>query len=166
MQLQPDQAAAIISVPEKPLEEFTGHEDFKNDMLRAYLLQLLIQSLRTMRPEGENPANRHHYLLLRSFEKLVELHFSQKKLPKEYAEMLFVTPNHLNAMCSATVGKTACEIIRNRVVPAANRFLVNSQLHIAETACQLNFEDNAYFSRFFKKYTSSTPEAFRKSQEV
>ncbi|MES2775718.1 MAG: helix-turn-helix domain-containing protein [Bacteroidota bacterium] len=166
MQLQPGQQAPIIALTEKLLEEFSGDEDFKNDLLRAYLLQLLIQFARNCRPEGLSPANRQHYLLLRNFEKLVEQHYSQKKLPKEYAEMLFVTPSHLNAMCNATTGRSAGEMIRDRVLLEAKRLLVNSQLHIAEIAYQLNFEDNAYFSRFFKKYTSVTPEAFRKTHKV
>jgi len=96
----------------------------------------------------------------------VEQHYPEKKLPKAYAEMLFVTPNHLNAICTATAGKSAGELIRERVLLEAKRLLVNSQMSIAEIGYQLNFEDNAYFSRFFKKYTSVTPEAFRKTQKV
>jgi AraC family transcriptional regulator, transcriptional activator of pobA len=104
--------------------------------------------------------------LLRNFEKLVEQHYKEKKLPREYAEMLFVTPNHLNTMCTTTAGKSAGELIRERVLLEAKRLLVNSQLSIAEIGYQLSFEDNAYFSRFFKKYTATTPESFRKTHKV
>ena len=166
MQLKKNQLPVIVTLVEKLLEEFNCDEDFKNDLLRAFLLQLLIHFARNCRPDGLTKTNKHHYILLRNFEKLVEQHYKAKKLPKEYAEMLFVTPNHLNTMCTTTAGKSAGELIRERILLEAKRLLVNSQLSIAEIGYQLSFEDNAYFSRFFKKYTAVTPEAFRKTHKV
>jgi AraC-like DNA-binding protein len=84
-----------------------------------------------------------------------------KKLPKEYAEMLYITPNHLNALVNATIGKSAGTLIRDRILLEAKRMLVNSDQNVNEIAYQLQFEDNAYFSRFFKKYTDTSPEKFR-----
>ncbi len=77
--------------------------------------------------------------------------------------MLFVTPNHLNALSKHVTGKPAGELIRDRVILEARRLLVNTGTTIAEVASELEFEDNSYFSKFFKKYTGQTPEAFRKS---
>jgi len=39
--------------------------------------------------------------------------------------------------------------------------LANSDLMVGQIAEALNFEDNAYFTRFFKKYLGTTPEKFR-----
>lgn len=85
-------------------------------------------------------------------------------MPKEYAGLLFITPNHLNALCKASVGKSAGEMIRDRLLLEAKRMLANSAMSVSEIAYDLRFEDNAYFSRFFKKYTGHTPEEFRKTQ--
>ena len=77
--------------------------------------------------------------------------------------MLHITPNHLNAVCTKVYGHSAGEHIRNRVMVEAKRLLVNMPgVTVAEIAYQLNFDDNAYFSRFFKKYAGETPEKFRK----
>jgi len=56
---------------------------------------------------------------------------------------------------------SAGELIRNRVLLEAKRLLVNLDLTINEISGLLNFSDSAYFTRFFKKYTGQTPEAFR-----
>jgi AraC-like DNA-binding protein len=88
------------------------------------------------------------------------------KLPKEYAELLYITPNHLNALCRDLVGKTAGELIRERVLLEAKRLLTNLNITAAEIAYELNFQDNSYFSRFFRKYTGQTPEIFRKQFDV
>ncbi|MBL0309309.1 MAG: helix-turn-helix domain-containing protein [Bacteroidetes bacterium] len=96
------------------------------------------------------------------FEKLVREHYKTKKAVSEYAELLFITPNYLNAICKKTKGKVAGELIRDRIMIEAKRLLAHSDLTVAEIAFELNFEDNSYFGRFFKKYDGKTPAHFRK----
>jgi AraC-like DNA-binding protein len=90
------------------------------------------------------------------------MNFATHKLPKDYAEMLFITPNHLNALCRETLNTPAGEIIRNRVALEAKRLLTNLDLTITEIAYRLGFADNSYFTKFFKKQTNTNPEDFRK----
>jgi len=61
------------------------------------------------------------------------------------------------------VGLQAGEIIRNRVILEAKRLLTNPQLTITEIALELNFNDNSYFTKFFRKTEEVTPEEFRKN---
>jgi len=74
-----------------------------------------------------------------------------------------MTPNHLNALTNNVLGKSAGDLIRERVLLEAKRLLANSDLLISQIAESLQFEDNAYFTRFFKKYLGTTPEGFRVS---
>ena len=94
---------------------------------------------------------------------MIEAHYREIKLPKEYADLLFVTPNYLNALSQELLGKTAGELIRDRVLLEAKRLLTNSaSITVSEVATELNFQDNSYFNRFFKKYAKVTPDEFRK----
>jgi AraC-like DNA-binding protein len=61
------------------------------------------------------------------------------------------------------VGKTAKQIIDERRVTEAKRLLFWNEHTIKEIAWQLNFEDDGYFNRFFKKHTGHTPAVFQKS---
>ncbi len=54
-------------------------------------------------------------LLLANFEQLINKHYNIR-LPKEYAELLYITPNHLDALCQDLLGKTAGELIRDRIL--------------------------------------------------
>ena len=101
-------------------------------------------------------------VLLRNFRKLIDQHYLSIRLPKEYADLLYVTPNHLNALCHDLLGKTAGELIRDRILLEAKRLLTNANMTIAEISYTLNFQDNSYFNRFFKKYAGVTPDEFRK----
>ncbi len=143
------------------LEEFEQGGDFNMDILRGMLTIILVRLSRVAPNTFKQGASKHNQVLMRQFEKLIEIHFREKRLPKEYAEMMFVTPNHLNALTNNVMGKSAGELIRERVLLEAKRLLANSDLMIGQIAEILQFEDNAYFTRFFKKYLGTTPEGFR-----
>ncbi len=153
-----DEAHALM---EKMLREFQADNAFKQEILRGMLLQLMVLLSRQLPLETVTGISRHQRVVLRNFERLIETHYRDKRLPRDYAEMLYITPNHLNALVNSVIGKPAGELIRDRVVLEAKRLLVNSDMTISQIADLLNFEDNAYFTRFFKKYTAMSPEVFR-----
>lgn len=76
--------------------------------------------------------------------------------------MLYVTPNHLYALCKDLTDLSAGELIRNRILLEAKRLLTNAKINVSEIAVDLGFADNSYFSKFFKKYEGVSPEVFRK----
>ena len=136
-------------------------DDFSRDAIFYSIGTLLVRASRlfTQRTKSEAPD------LLFAFQELIELHFMEKRTPKEYAALMNITPNHLNTLVKKKSGKSAGELIRQRVILEAKRLLAHTQLSVAETAYQLGFSDNSYFGRFFKKYTGATPESFRRKQQ-
>jgi AraC family transcriptional regulator, transcriptional activator of pobA len=79
----------------------------------------------------------------------------------EIAAKIFVTPNYLNELCRAHLGMSAQTILHTQVCTEAKRLLRHTALTINEVSDQLGFESPAYFSRFFKKHTETTPTAYR-----
>lgn len=142
-------------------EEFESDQEFKLDAIRGLLLTVLIHLSRATPRTVREGISKHSDTLMRQFEFLIEQHFREKRLPKDYAELMFITPNYLNTLTNNAIGKSAGEIIRDRILLEAKRLLGNSDLMIGQIAAMLHFEDNAYFTRFFKKYTGLTPEGFR-----
>ena len=134
-------------------------------MIRLKLLELFIIVDRCCNNKKIKNFPQQKQMLLRNFKQLIDKQFRLIKLPKEYAELLYVTPNHLNALCQDLLGKTAGDVIRDRILLEAKRLLTNEGMTITEIAYDLNFQDNSYFTRFFKKYTGTTPEEFRKKLE-
>ncbi len=143
------------------LEEFEKGGEYTMDILRGMLVIILVRLSRAVPDTLRENTSKHNLMLMRQFEILIEQHYRDKRLPKEYAELMFITPNHLNALANVTVGKSAGELIRERILLEAKRLLANSDLMVSQIAETLSFEDNAYFTRFFKKYLGITPERFR-----
>lgn len=137
-------------------------EVFQSDIIRALLLQVFILIDQNHFASKPQTIPQYNYALLKNFQKLIEKNYTNLKLPMEYADLLYITPNHLNALCKEHLGIQAGEVIRNRIILEAKRLLINQQTSISEIAYFLNFKDNSYFSKFFKKQVGITPEEFRK----
>ncbi len=162
IQIAPSLQQEIISLFESIITESENPARMGMDMIRTLLLQIFIRLNRTNTDNKEQQLPAYNYTLLKTFQKLIEKNFGTLKLPKDYAELLYITPNHLNAICNDLLGISAGEVIRNRILLEAKRLLINLDLSVAEIGYRLNFNDNSYFTKFFKKYAGSTPEEFRK----
>ncbi len=165
---------AIIDIPtelqnklsglfEELIAETEEPKALEMDMVRALMLQIFISAARLGLHSDNAVVPSYNYTLMRSFQKLIEKNYATIKLPKQYAELLYITPNHLNALCNDVLGISAGEVIRNRIALEAKRLLINNEMSISEIAGQLNFADNSYFTKFFKKQVGQTPEEFRKT---
>ena len=153
----------VIALFEELIREYEESNLLETDMIKAIMLQLFINVARLKFDTVNKNIPSYNYTLLSSFQKLIEKNYTNMRLPKQYAELLYITPNHLNALCNDVLGIPAGEVIRNRVALEAKRLLINNDLTILEIANQLNFADNSYFTKFFKKQAGITPEEFRKS---
>jgi AraC family transcriptional activator of pobA len=154
--------AAIQPLFEAILAEVARPATQASDMIRLLMLQIFIKVNRVATNPVVNGNSSYNQTLLKSFKGLIEQHYADLKLPKDYAALLYITPNHLNAVCKDLMGVSAGELIRNRVLLEAKRMLTNPKLSISEISLKLNFSDNSYFTKFFKKLEDITPEEFRK----
>ncbi|HEY4195555.1 MAG TPA: helix-turn-helix transcriptional regulator [Mucilaginibacter sp.] len=163
IQIQPPLQQKIISLFEEIITESESPGRMGLDLVRSLMLQAFILLSRTNNDENKKQLSPYNHTLLKAFQKLIEKNFATLKLHRDYAELLYITPNHLNAVCNDFLGVSAGEMIRDRILLEAKRLLINLDFTIAEISYQLNFSDNSYFTKFFKKYTGSTPEEFRKT---
>ena len=160
--LSGDQIPVITQLFENIIAEVKKPGQLGSDMVRVLMLQIFILIQRTQGSYENTGRPTYNQTLIKNFQKLIEQHYIDVKLPKDYAELLYITPNHLNAVCKDVLGKPAGEIIRDRTLLEAKRFLTNPALTISQIALNLNFSDNSYFTKFFKKAEGITPEEFRK----
>jgi AraC family transcriptional regulator, transcriptional activator of pobA len=93
--------------------------------------------------------------------RLLDEHFRNERLISFYAGKLAMTPDRLNDHVKRATGVTAGHMIRQRVLTEAKRQLVFTTQAIHEIAYDLSFSDPSHFTRFFRKQTGMTPQAFR-----
>ena len=100
-------------------------------------------------------------MLVNKFNQLVDRRFDQIHQVSDYAELLGESALQLNRAVKNLTGKTAGELIIERLILEAKRLLLYSELNNKEIAYKLNYEDPSYFSRIFRKKTGYTPTEFR-----
>lgn len=161
-QLPIDVHGKVTQLFEEILMQTTHSKDGEIDMIKLLLMQLFLIVENSCKGNNKKSIRQSKQVLLRNFRRLIDQHYLSIKLPKEYADLLYVTPNHLNALCQDLLSKTAGELIRDRILLEAKRLLTNANMTISEIAYNLNFQDNSYFNRFFRKYVCVTPDEFRK----
>ncbi len=118
---------------------------------RSYLRQNLSQKLDKTKDNT----------LLTRYKKLVSQYFITKRHVSDYAQLLTVTPNHLNKIIKEQTGRTASDFITDMVLMEAKALLKYTELSISEIAYQLDFTDPSHFNKFFKKEVELTPLMYR-----
>lgn len=165
-----DEAAEEIApVFRKMQKEIASEYEYKYDLLRNYVLELIHygQKLQpaTAFHDNQNASARIVSLFIELLERQFPIESSHQKLmlrtAKEYAERLAIHVNHLNKVMKENTGKTTTEMISSRIVQEAKILLKQTDWNISEIAYSLGFEEVAHFSNFFKKQTSVSPLAFR-----
>jgi len=96
--------------------------------------------------------------------RLIDEHFRKERLISFYAEKLAMTADRLNDHVKRATGVTVGHLIRQRVLTEAKRQLVFTNQPIHEIAYDLAFSDPSHFTRFFRKQTGATPQAFREAR--
>ncbi|MPQ46708.1 helix-turn-helix domain-containing protein [Marinifilum sp. N1E240] len=144
--------------------EFNGESKYRHDMLYHQLKMFLLESRRIYEDQhdlDQSLNDEHPGSVIIKFKQLIDENYRDKKNVSSYADMLNLNPSCLNEISKKTTGVTAGELIRGRVIKEAKKMLFGSDLHTKEIAYDLGFQDPAYFSRFFKKYTNQTLSDFR-----
>ena len=144
----------------------SSNKDQSNDLIIASYLNVLLQEAEALyNKQNKNTTlnrNSNAEVLTEKFKELVAEHYLTKRQVKEYADLLFVSANHLNKTIKSVTGKTASELISEMLLMEAKILLKQTNMNISEIAFYLRFEDTSYFTRFFKKNTALTPLAYRK----
>ena len=145
--------------------EFVWQAPGRRAAIAAHLQRVLVELLRLAVPEeqAQTTLSRRNLDLAHRYRELIERHFRERHLIAFYADQLHVTPARLNVACKDAAGKSASNLLFDRVVIEAKRHLHYTNLGVAEIAHVLGFTDAAYFCRFFARRAGMAPTRFRDS---
>lgn len=135
--------------------------EFIPEMLRS-ILDLILTTCSARYPMNDNLLNKGKgQILVKRFFHLIEENHQKNLSLADYARILGITPNHLTQTVKFLTGKTSTQIIKAKQLLEIKRLLVHTNLNVSEIANQLNFEDQSYFTKFFKRETGLTPLQYR-----
>jgi AraC family transcriptional activator of pobA len=102
-------------------------------------------------------------VVLQNLKKAIEEDFKTKHTPGDYAALLHISPNALAKITKRHFNKTLTNLINERIIIEAKRELYLTNKSIKEVAWELGYDDEYYFSRFFKKNVHISPQMYRET---
>lgn len=142
-------------------KEYQSGHIRSQDLIRDYLDILINRISEYIQPSVGLAADTGSWQV-RALQALIDVHYLQHYTPADYAAALNLSVKYLNELSQRYLGKTTTQLIHERIILEAKRLLAHGQVTVSAVALQLNFEDNSYFSRLFRKVTGMPPEQWRR----
>lgn len=155
-------------------EELSSDYNFKFDAIRNLVYNLLHSTLKISgAPSTSIVRNDASLRITLLFEELLAMQFPfhsttdciKFRKPRDFAEQLAISINHLNKAIKSTRNQTCSEMITGRILQEAKILLKLTDWPIAEIAYLLGYETPSRFTYTFRKNMGIPPLMFRNQAE-
>lgn len=132
---------------------------FKNN-IQSFLLDVYDKTRTLFKIDKSEEVGRKEELFIRF------IHLIHNFCPKErevgfYADKLHITSRYLSSITQNVADKSAKYIIDKHAIQRIKIMLKYSNMSIQDISYELNFPDQSFFARYFKKHTGMTPLEYR-----
>ncbi|WP_268847817.1 helix-turn-helix domain-containing protein [Flavobacterium aestivum] len=136
------------------------------ELLISYLKIFLITASRLKAEQQEKiesiPDAKEPFIL-QNLKTAIEDNFKTKHSAGNYASLLNISPKALAKIAKTYFNKTLTDLIAERIIIEAKRELYLTNKTIKEIAYELGYDDEHYFSRFFKTNADVSPQLYRET---
>jgi AraC-like DNA-binding protein len=167
LSLTPPDTSNFLAIINQMETEMQDPRLAQYELLVSYLKIFLIKATRlrndqaAMLPEGAG--ENHKKRIVRDLKDAIENNYRTKHTASDYSALLNISPKVLARVAKTYFNKTITNLISERIVIEAKRELYMTSKTIKEVAYLLGFEDEYYFSRFFKINADVSPQLFRET---
>lgn len=163
--LSPSKINEVLDDFKKLYKEFNTSSVYREEILQTSLLALLykFKGIQEEFSMLEIVPSKKQTIVFK-FKNLVNNLFITYKHVSDYAVKLYVSANTLNKIVKDLTGKTAKEIINEKVILESKKMLLYTSNDISEIAFTIGFDEPTHFIRFFKAQTQQTPKEYRNSK--
>ena len=135
------------------------------DMIRAYLIQLIIKIFRYMDQDTPAaPESRNIELVNKAIEYL-RFNFNSDVSLQEMAMKSFISKNYFSRLFKEVTGTSFSDYVQHLRVDQACSLLRQSDMKVVDVASRSGFNDIKFFYEVFKKITGETPGDYRNKQK-
>lgn len=151
--------ADIVKLIQQEYER-SVHQHNSPIVLRSLLniLLLRLSDLFDCRTDG---SARSESVFIHELSRIVDSYFINEHNISFYTSAFNVSEKQLNEICNKHFNCGLKKILTDRLMQEARKLLLSSELSVSEISYKLNFDDNSYFNKVFKKEIGLTPKRFR-----
>ena len=149
--------SSLAAETSRPLDSWSI--DLQRHLLATFLLW--VERWYREAPGGQRCADDADVQLYARFLTLLDRDFVRRHDTGHYASALGTPSANLSRALARVTGRTAKELITDRVMLEAARLLRFTDLAVGQAAYSVGFDDQLYFSRAFKRRYGESPLAYR-----
>jgi AraC-like DNA-binding protein len=157
-----DEEAIVDGVSQLEIDytRIVAGDEIPLEVLRHQLAALLVRVSR-LEPEGGPGLAAADSEILGRFRREIDVHFTRTRQVEEYARSLSCSVRTLTRASLSATGRTAKQLVDDRVALEAKRLLAESDLAVGEVGARLGFTEPTNFGRFFSRTVGLSPGQFR-----
>jgi AraC family transcriptional regulator, transcriptional activator of pobA len=125
------------------------------------LLNILLLRLSDFYEAKSNRSNKGYTILIHELSHLIDSSFINEHHISFYTSAFNISEKQLNDRCNRYFNCGLKKILMDRLMQEARILLISTEMSISEISYKLNYDDNSYFNKVFKKETGLTPKRFR-----
>ena len=136
---------------------------YRIPMLQSYVQILYYRMLPIVLKEEESRSKYSHTRQEEIFQRFigeVEKHYRKERSVKFYADLLCISPKYLSTVIYKISQQLAGEWIDAYVILEAKTLLKSGRLTIQQISEQLNFSNQSFFGKFFKRWAGMSPKEY------
>ncbi|PWK23819.1 AraC-like DNA-binding protein [Arcicella aurantiaca] len=160
LEINPEAKSHIVSLLERLLFEYQKGVNGRIEIFETYLLSLFTELQPFVKRLSHNSINAA-LEITKEFKKALSKNITHKNKVSDYAELLNISPNHLNKCVKSATGKSANDLVNEMLLLEAKVMLKQTNLSIKEIAYNVGKSEVSVFSRFFKTQTGISPTDYR-----
>jgi len=160
IKITPEDIGSITNILARLKKEYSETTIANLNIVQSYLITLFYEMNKNAVKTSKSISASE--VITAKFKELIHDKIKTQHQVNYYASLLNVTPNHLNKCIKTVTGKSAVKWIDESILLEAKYLLFQTTFSVGEIATQVGFEDQSYFSRFFKKLEGISPIRYRK----
>lgn len=143
--------------------EYKGMKKGYCDIIRAYLIELIIKIFRHMESEMTKEILPKNVELVNKAIDYLKQHYNKDVKLEEIAIKSFISKNYFSKLFKDVTGTNFSDYMQKLRIDEACSLLKNTDMKIINIALQTGFNDIKFFYEVFKKVTGKTPGDYRKA---
>lgn len=154
-----NQVYSIVNSINSEYDNFTPSNNSAT-IIRSLLNIMLLRLTEWSNLRSDN-INNSDTVLVHELSRLVDAYFIKEHNVSFYTSAFNISEKHLNDICHNHFNCGLKKILKDRLMQEARKLILSSELSVSEISYKLNFDDNSYFNKVFKRETGLTPKRFR-----
>lgn len=140
---------------------------FREGALHGYTQVLMYNSYNYFTKMKNNVEDTSEYNrnqeIYKRFMQAVQKNYMQERSITYYADLLCISPKYLSQVIKNVTGRLAGDCIRDYVILEAKALLKSNKYTVQQVCDMMNFANQSFFGKYFKKRTGMSPKVYMKS---